>query len=168
VEVDRNSIHAFRVESSTSVLRSASSGDTGDHKKIHKIDRIKEKLVDMLREVGFKLSNGRLPWSTLEGDLQKKGYAIVNWPQGVVCDRDKGVSGLSAEDADKLYDALFIDEHRLRFIRGEDNNGSASMAIGSCSDRPLERDGSSVLMVEKRSRFRVVTADAYPRKKRRV
>lgn len=136
-------------------------------------------------EVGFKLSNGRLPWSTLEGDLQKKGYAIVNWPQGVVCDRDKGVSGLSAEDADKLYDALFIDEHRLRFIRGEgrflsicatctflagsaDNNGSASMAIGSCSDRPLERDRSSVLMVEKRSRFRVVTADAYPRKKRRV
>jgi len=66
-------------------------------------------------EIGFKLSNGRLPWSTLEGDLQKKGYTIVNWPQGVVRDRDKGVSGLSAEDADKLHDALFVDEQRLRF-----------------------------------------------------
>jgi len=67
-------------------------------------------------KVGFKLSNGRLPWSTLEGDLQKKGYMIVNWPQGVVRDRDKGVSGLSAEDADKLHNALFVDEQRLQFV----------------------------------------------------
>jgi len=67
-------------------------------------------------EIGFRLSNGRLPWSTLEGDLQKKGYMIVNWPQGVVRDRDKGVSGLSAEDADKLHDALFVDEQRIRFV----------------------------------------------------
>ena len=29
-------------------------------------------------EIGFKLSNGRLPWSTLEGDVQKKGYTIIN------------------------------------------------------------------------------------------
>ena len=41
---------------------------------------------------------------------------IVNWPQGVVRDRDKGVSGISAEDADKLHDALFVDEQRLRFV----------------------------------------------------
>ena len=71
-------------------------------------------------EIGFKLSNGRLPWSTLEGDLQKKGYVVINWPQGVVRDRDKGISGLSAEDTDKLHDALFVDEHRLQFVpRGE-------------------------------------------------
>ena len=67
-------------------------------------------------EIGFKLSNGRLPWSTLDGDLQRKGYMIVNWPQGVLRDRDKGVSGLSAEDADKLHDALFVDERRIRFV----------------------------------------------------
>ena len=114
------------IESSTSVFRSASNGDP---KKIHKIDKIKQKLVEMLRksfhhmqhalnrattmytgEIGFKLSNGRLPWSTLDGDLQRKGYMIVNWPQGVVRDRDKWISGLSAEDADKLHDALFVDE----------------------------------------------------------
>ncbi|KAH0828931.1 hypothetical protein J3R83DRAFT_2355 [Lanmaoa asiatica] len=89
----------------------------GDPKKTRKIDKIKEKLVAMLRDIGFSLCNGRLPWSTLEGDLGKKGYTILNWPQGVVRDRDKGVSGLSAEDADKLHDALFIDERRLLFVR---------------------------------------------------
>ena len=115
-----------------SVFRSAPNGDP---KKIRKIDRIKEKLVDMLREsfhhmphvlnqsttmytgvIGFKLSNGRLPWSTLDEDLRRKGYMIVNWPQGVFRDRDKGVSGLSAEDADKLHDALFVDERRIQFV----------------------------------------------------
>ena len=70
----------------------------------------------LLGEIGFKLSNGRLPWSTLEGDLQKKGYMVINWPQGVVRDRDKGISGLSAEDTDRLHDALFVDEHRLQFV----------------------------------------------------
>ena len=70
----------------------------------------------MQGEIGFKLANGRLPWSTLDGDLQRKGYMIVNWPQGVVRDKDKGISGLSAEDADKLHDALFVDERRIRFV----------------------------------------------------
>ena len=119
------------IEPSTSVFRSAHNGDP---KKIHKIDRIKQKLVEMLcepfhhmqhvfnqlticpGEIGFKLSNGRLPWSTLDGDLQRKGYMIINWPQGIFRDRDKGVSGLSAEDADKLHDALFVDERRIRFV----------------------------------------------------
>ena len=41
---------------------------------------------------------------------------IVNWPQGVFRDRDKGVSGLSAGDADKLCDALFVDEWRIGFV----------------------------------------------------
>ena len=67
-------------------------------------------------EIGFKLSNSRLPWSTLDRDLRRKGYMIVNWPQGVFRDRDKGVSGLSAEDAGKLHDALFVSERRIRFV----------------------------------------------------
>ncbi|KAN0081695.1 hypothetical protein V8E55_009319 [Tylopilus felleus] len=111
-------MHASPIESSQLVFRSAPNGDS---KKTHKIDKIKLKLVQMLREIGFKLSNGRLPWSTLEGDLRKKGYMIVHWPEGVVRDRDKGVSGLSAEDADKLHDALFADAHRLRFVPREEN-----------------------------------------------
>ena len=120
------------IKSSTSVFRSTPNGDP---KKIRKIDKIKQKLVEMLREsfhhmrpmlnrsatlytgeIGFKLSNGRLPWSTLDRDLCRKGYTIVNWPQGVFRDRDKGVSGLSAEDTDKLHDALFVDERRIRFV----------------------------------------------------
>ncbi|KAG6379814.1 hypothetical protein JVT61DRAFT_10361 [Boletus reticuloceps] len=48
-------------------------------------------------EIDFKLSNSRLPWSTLKGDLWKKGYTILNWLHGIVRDRDKGISGLSAE-----------------------------------------------------------------------
>ena len=70
-------------------------------------------------DIGFKLSNGRLPWSTLEGDLQKRGYTIFDWPHGVDRDREKGISGLSAEDAYKLYDALFVDDDRIRFVRCE-------------------------------------------------
>ena len=120
------------IESSTSVFCSTSNGDS---KKIRKIDGIKQKLVEMLREsvhhmkhvldqlttmytgeIGFGLSNGRLPWTTLGEDLRRRGYMIVNWPHGVFRDRDKGVSGLSAEDADKLQDALFVDEQRIRFI----------------------------------------------------
>ncbi|KAI9573319.1 WD40-repeat-containing domain protein [Boletus coccyginus] len=138
-------------------------------KKIRKIDEIKQEIVEMLRKVGFKLSNGRLPWSTLEGDLWKKGYMIVNWPQGVVRDRDKGVSGLSAEDADKLHDALFVGEQRLQFVPFGDesahNNDVTSLAVASGSDRPR---GSNRSMLGKQPRFRVTTAEAYPHKKRRV
>ncbi|KAI9573316.1 hypothetical protein HD554DRAFT_2311037 [Boletus coccyginus] len=138
--------------------------------RILDIDEIKQELVEMLRKVGFKLSNGRLPWSTLEGDLQKKGYMIVNWPRGVVRDRDKGVSGLSAEDVDKLHDALFVDEQRLQFVPcGEEcaynSNEVASLAVASGSHRPHERDRSRL---GKQPRFRVTTAEEYPCKKRRV
>ena len=127
-------------------------------------------------EIGFKLSNGRLPWSTLEGDLQKKGYVVVNWPQGVVRDRDKGISGLSAEDTDKLHDALFVDEHRLQFVPrvesklitiiwpnyGLPSPGStdsvSSLAVASSSYRSRENEHS---MVIKQAKFRVTTSEAY-------
>ena len=82
----------------------------------HHIKRVLNHSTMYTGEIGFKLSNGRLPWSTLDGDLRRKGYMIVNWPQGVVRDRDRGISGLSAEDADKLHDALFVDERRIHFV----------------------------------------------------
>ena len=118
--------------------------------------------------------------------MQKKGYIIINWPQGVVRDRDKGISGLSAEDADKLHDALFVDEHRLRFIRCDgrfssiygltkllavsagNNEAGVSMAVASGSDRRLECDRACIPSVQRQARFRVTTAEAYPRKKRRM
>ncbi|KAF8553705.1 hypothetical protein OG21DRAFT_1199952 [Imleria badia] len=125
----------------------------------------------MLREIGFKLSNGRLPWSTLEGDPRKKGYMIVNWPQGVGRDRDKGVSGLSAEDADKLHDALFVDDRRLRFVPFEKstyhNDRVTSLAVVSGSDGHI-RVESNRSNTGKQSRFRVTTVEEYPNKRRRL
>jgi hypothetical protein len=192
-------------EFSTSVFHSASNGDT---KKIHKIDKIKHKLVEMLREsfhhikqvlsqsttmctgeIGFKLSNGRLPWSTLDRDLQRTGYMIVDWPQGVVRDRDKGISGLGGEDADKLHDALFVNKRRIRFVpcgKGTflstqgamagglltpplgpayNNERLTSLAVASGSDGSRESDRSTA---GKQARFRVTTAEAYTHKKRCV
>ena len=139
-------------------------------------------------EIGFKLSNGRLPWSTLDGDLRRKGYMIVHWPQAVFRDRDKGISGLSAEDADKLHDALFVDERRIQFVPcGEgkllstygvtmegyftspecayNDDRITSLAVASSTDGPRESDR---LTAGKQARFRVTTAEAYPHKKRRV
>jgi len=80
------------------------------------------------------------------------------------------VSGLSAEDADKLHDALFVDEERIRFVPcGEEstcnNDRITSLAVVSGSYGPREGDRSTA---GKQARFRVVTAEAYPRKKRRM
>ena len=75
-------------------------------------------------EIGFRLPRDRLPWSTLGGDLERKGYTMVNWPQGVVRDKDKGISGLSVEDADKLHDALFRSKHPLQFVWGSEGTFS--------------------------------------------
>ena len=125
----------------------------GNSRKSRKIERIKHKLVDMLREqfshtqhvfgwliivhtgeIGFMLPKDRLPWSTLEGDLQKKGYTMLNWPKDVARDKDKGVSGLSAEDTNKLYNALFRDERRLKFIRCGEGKPSCIHSL-LCSTR---------------------------------
>ncbi|KAF8447302.1 hypothetical protein L210DRAFT_3627943, partial [Boletus edulis BED1] len=163
MDAEHNSMHAFGTEPSTSVFRSTPNADP---KRIHKIDKIKQKLVDMLREIGFKLSNGRLPWSTLEGDLCKKGYTILNWPHGVVRDRDKGISGLSAEDTDRLHDALFVDEQHIQFIPcGEEllnrpsepassSDGATSLVVALGTDRPRDSGRSTT---GKQQRFKLCT-----------
>ncbi|KAH0833500.1 hypothetical protein J3R83DRAFT_12625 [Lanmaoa asiatica] len=147
------------------MVRSTSNRDP--KKKTRKIDKIKLKLVAMLRQsffcmmhvctqvsnisagnIGFKLANGRLPWSTLEGDLREKGYMILDWLQGVPRDRDKGISGLSARDTDKLHDALFLEELRLRFIRyGEGKFLSNSTVIeGLLNSLPESADNMMGLL----------------------
>ena len=45
------------------------------------------------------------------------GYVTLNWPEGVVRDEDRGMSGLSAEDMEMLHHALFQDESQLQFVR---------------------------------------------------
>ncbi|KAF8837539.1 hypothetical protein BDN67DRAFT_181702 [Paxillus ammoniavirescens] len=91
----------------------------GELKKRHKIAKIKEILIDMLRKIDFPLYNRYLPWSTLEGDLQKHSYEITNWPSGVPRENDKGIHTLSAGHVHKLYLALTQArvEDRPRFVR---------------------------------------------------
>ena len=80
-------------------------------------------------EIGFRVPKDRLPWSTLEGELEKEGYAIHNWPQGVFRERDKGVYSLTAEEADKLYHALFSGERCLQFVRCDGGTFSSHCVV---------------------------------------
>ena len=53
------------------------------------------------------ISHGRLPWSTLESDLEKRGIELINWPAEVPRNRgNKGINDLSVAQADALYRAI--------------------------------------------------------------
>ena len=143
-------------------------------------------------EIGFRVPKDRLPWSTLEGELEKQGYAIHNWPQGVVRERDKGVYSLSAEEADKLYHALFLDERRFQFARRNGDtflrrvsfssnvpieNGKRAVPLpdavaSSRSDGMHESKHSCMAPAGKQARFRATTQEAFnverPHKRRRA
>lgn len=119
---------------------------------------------------------------------------MINWPEGVVRYRDKGISGLSVEDADKLLDALSRDERQLGFIRLSEgeferiyatamkwpftsectdlNNGSSSSADGLGENRPCTSGVAAMQTATRQPRFRtVVTAETFlqrPNKRRRV
>jgi hypothetical protein len=95
-------------------------------------------------EIEFPLHNRYLPWSTLEGDLQKHGYEITNWPSGVPRENDKGIHTLSAGHVHKLYLALTQArvEDRPRFVRRVDQStGMSSIAWcerRSCGSKNVE------------------------------
>ena len=132
-------------------------------------------------EIGFRVPKDRLPWSTLEGELEKKGYAIQNWPQRVFRERDKGVYSLSAEEADKLYHTLFSDERRLQFVRRDSGtflrcisfpsnvpaeNGERTAPLpdavaSSHSDGAHESNHSCMAAAGKQARFRVTRQETY-------
>ena len=61
-------------------------------------------------------SSGRAHLSAESSSSLSHGPAKGSSPHGVFPDGDKGISGLSAEDADKHRDALFVDERRIRFV----------------------------------------------------
>lgn len=96
--------------------------------------------------------------------------------------RDKGVSGPGAEDAGRLLNASFLDEHRSRFVQcsegksfgilycnttqgllnsllesGDDDDGVASLAYASGSDRPHKNDRSYMPTTAKQPKLRVTT-----------
>ena len=53
------------------------------------------------------ISHDRLPWSTLEIYLEKRGIGLINWPAEVPRKHsNRGINDLSAEHADALYHAI--------------------------------------------------------------
>ena len=78
------------------------------------------------------ISHGRLPWSTLERDLEKRGIGLINWPAEVPRKHgNRGIYELSEEHADTLY-------HVIMHPDGENRLGlryllpSASMSYLHC------------------------------------
>ncbi|KAF9233681.1 WD40-repeat-containing domain protein [Melanogaster broomeanus] len=112
------------------------SAPEGDLRKNQKIAEIKPILMEMLREIRFPMRKNRLPWFTLEDDLLKHGYTIVNWPSGVPRENDKGIRSLNASQVDMLYCAIkqARDTDRLRFER--------------CEDGPMDHDDSMTVAGE--------------------
>ncbi|KAI6141224.1 hypothetical protein BKA82DRAFT_22731 [Pisolithus tinctorius] len=113
--------------------------------KSDKVEEIKKKLLDMLGELSLPCKC--LPWSTLEQELEKNGYALVNWPTGVHKRRNKGIHDLSAVDVNKLYDAITCtDETRCLHIRRRTSALTVvpvqpiecTRPVASCSKRPTE------------------------------
>ncbi|KIJ06152.1 hypothetical protein PAXINDRAFT_20642 [Paxillus involutus ATCC 200175] len=121
----------------------------GDLKKRHKIAKIKEILIDMLREIDFPLHNRYLPWSTLEGDLQKHGYGITNWPSGVPRENDKGIHTLRLKIVPGSF-AVWINQQ---------DQDMTPVHNGPGPKRRLDiahNDGKG-----KRTKFKVTTAEYY-------
>ncbi|KIJ13222.1 hypothetical protein PAXINDRAFT_13972 [Paxillus involutus ATCC 200175] len=149
----------------TATLR-FNAAPTSNLKKRHKIAKVKEILIDMLREINFPLHNRYLPWSTLEGDLQKHGYEITNWPSGVPRENDKGIHTLSAGHVHKLYLALTQArvEDRPRFIRRVDQSTDQDQGMTPVPNGPgpkrrlgIAHNGGK----GKRTKFKVTTAEYY-------
>ncbi|KAL4072427.1 hypothetical protein V8B97DRAFT_1917205 [Scleroderma yunnanense] len=75
--------------------------------KSRKVNVINQKLLDMLTKVKFFVPHDYLPWSTLEKSLAKHGLEFINWPEGVTREiGNRGIRDLSAEQVDKLYNAI--------------------------------------------------------------
>ncbi|KAI6113831.1 hypothetical protein EDD17DRAFT_1590928 [Pisolithus thermaeus] len=131
--------------------------------KSDKVEVIKGKLLEMLRELN--LPSERLPWYTLEKDLEKHGCALINWPAEVLRKRgNRGIHDLSAVEVNTLYEAITCpDELRrlhicrrpstLTVVSAQQVDHTSVAASGS--KRPLEdlRGHSS-----KRIRFKDMTS----------
>ncbi|KAI6148909.1 hypothetical protein BKA82DRAFT_997023 [Pisolithus tinctorius] len=104
------------LEESTLLRHLPANSSSSGLPKSDKVEEIKKKLLYMLGELSLPCK--RLPWSTLEQELEKNGYALVNWPTGVRKRGNKGIHDLSAVDVNKLYDAITCtDETRRLHIR---------------------------------------------------
>ncbi|KAF9234058.1 hypothetical protein BU15DRAFT_66049 [Melanogaster broomeanus] len=158
--------HEARPGGSTQVTRIVTN-DTHNPSELvkpAKIEKIKARLLEMLQDINFPVLHGRLPWATLQKDLEIHGYSIVNWPAEVARKRwNKGINSLNASDADTLYYAVMHPDeaHRVRFCprasgSADHNQGfTPSQGVGRLK-RPSSRDSSGNTL--KRSKFRTTTA----------
>ncbi|KAI5989569.1 hypothetical protein EDD15DRAFT_1306987 [Pisolithus albus] len=119
------------------------------------IQEIKDRLLEMLGEVDLPCE--RLPWYTLDKDLEKHGFVLVNWPAGVVRKRsNKGIYDLSTVDVNLLYQAIMHPDEacRLRICRRPSEfTAKPTLLISSSSKRPMQCSDSNVHPA-KRTRFK--------------
>ncbi|KAI6021109.1 hypothetical protein EDC04DRAFT_3143922 [Pisolithus marmoratus] len=104
--------------------------------KSAKVEQIKDKFLEMLRELSLPYE--RLPWFTLEKDLEKHGCALINWPVGVLRKRgNRGIHDLSAVEVNNLYKAIMCPDEtrRLRICR---SRSASSAVVASGSKRPVQ------------------------------
>ncbi|KAI5986573.1 hypothetical protein EDC04DRAFT_1540139 [Pisolithus marmoratus] len=130
--------------------------------KSDKVEKIKDRLLEMLKELGLPYE--RLPWYTLEKDLEKNGYSLINWPAGVLRKRgNRGIHDLNAVEVNKLYEAITCSDEarRLCICRSQTAltvqpvNRTLAVASGSKRSVPEERDLYSP--PQKRLRFKDMT-----------
>ncbi|KAI6008556.1 hypothetical protein EDC04DRAFT_892978 [Pisolithus marmoratus] len=134
--------------------------------KPDKVEEIKNKLLDMLKELGLRYN--RLPWYTLEKDLEKNGYALINWPTGVDRKRrNKGIHDLSAAGVNKLYEAITCPDEtqRLHICRSQSaltvvpvQPVNRTPAAASSSKRPVPEESDFDGSPSKRVRFKDMTS----------
>ncbi|KAI6027210.1 hypothetical protein EDC04DRAFT_3142857 [Pisolithus marmoratus] len=134
--------------------------------KSDKVERIKDRLLDMLRELGLPYE--RLPWYTLEKDLEKNGYAVMNWPIGVLRKRrNRGIHDLSAVEVNKLYEAITRPDetHRPRICRSQSaltvvpvQPVNRTPAFASSSKGPVPEENDFHGFPSKRIRFKDMTS----------
>ncbi|KAF8440975.1 hypothetical protein L210DRAFT_948756 [Boletus edulis BED1] len=95
---------------------------------------------------------------------------ILNWPDGVVREKERGMYSLSIEQAGKLRHALTReDDRRLRFGRSTNemtestvnNEGIASESHPCTSSSKRTHRCSGCGRPGKKSKFRVTTAENY-------
>ncbi|KAI6097193.1 hypothetical protein F5141DRAFT_1220199 [Pisolithus sp. B1] len=133
--------------------------------KPDKVGEIKDKLLDMLRKLSLPYE--RLPWYTLETELEKHGCTLVNWPAGVVRKRgNRGIHDLSTVQVNSLYIAITRpdESHRLRICRRPSPLTVAP--VRPVNHSPAAASGSKRLMEEldlpglpsKRIRFKDMTS----------
>ncbi|KAI6027234.1 hypothetical protein EDC04DRAFT_3092031 [Pisolithus marmoratus] len=133
--------------------------------KSDKVEEIKDRLLGLLKELGLPYE--RLPWYTLEKDLEKNGYVLINWPVGVVRKRgNRGIHDLSAVEVNELYEAITCSDEtrRLRISRGQSaltvvpvQPVNRILAVASGSKRPVPEERDLHSSPSKRIRFRDMT-----------